>query len=325
MPLISIYIPTYNGSSVLTQTLESILNQSFNDFEIIITDDKSTDDTEKIIKAFDDTRIKFFSFHENVGYAKNLQRCVSNANGEIIFLFSQDDILGNNVLQKIKEVFSDEKVGVATRPFFWFDADIKKPVRLVKKYQKQILDSHNPDDFVAVIKSVGQLSGLAYRREYLNGNLFSEECFVAHVYPFMNIFKNYKCAYLSDYTVAVRIKTSQTRFLSNIYEISPLESWVKMINKIFPEKEFKESRKAGLKHATTHFVGLAQLKNYANLKYLWREYWLHIKYRPLNLFNIKFWFFVLITATIPRFILRKLTDWYKEKINSKTIPAIKFS
>src|SRR3989339_1723093 len=229
---LSILLPTYNGSSTLKQTLQSILSQGFNNFEIIVCDDGSTDNTVEIIKSFQDERIKFFEFNENVGYAKNLQRCFDKAVGEIIFLFAQDDILATEALQKTHDAFLlDSDIGAVTRPYFWFDKDIKKPVRAVlplgKNQNKIVSIFDSAKSFNHVMWSAGQLSGLALKRELIKIPV-GDECFTAHIYSFLNIFKNHKIVFLKDYTVAVSIPTSQSRTHSEIYDVAPTESWMKM-------------------------------------------------------------------------------------------------
>src|SRR3989338_10714141 len=169
---LSILIPTYNGSQTITRALQSILSQNFSDYEIIICDDGSADNTVEIIKSFQDERIKLFGFKENVGYAKNLQRCFEKASGEIIFLMGQDDILAQGALQKIYNAFLlADDIGAVTRPYFWFDQDIKKPVRAVlplDKNQNKIVSVFDSDKiFNHIMWSVGQLSGLALKREFL--------------------------------------------------------------------------------------------------------------------------------------------------------------
>ncbi|PJA91755.1 hypothetical protein CO134_03715 [Candidatus Kuenenbacteria bacterium CG_4_9_14_3_um_filter_39_14] len=334
---ISILIPTYNGSLTLKKTLASILSQGFSDYEIIICDDGSADNTVEIIKSFQDERIKLFGFKENVGYAKNLQRCFEKASGEIIFLMGQDDILAQGALQKTYDAFLlDNNIGAVTRPYFWFDKDIKKPVRAVlplDKNQNKIVSIFDSDKiFNQVMWSVGQLSGLALKREFIKIPVGDEsrttgvrdECFTAHIYPFLNIFKNHKIVFLKDYTVAVSIPTSQSRTHSEIYDISPTESWMKMYRSVLADKKFEQPRQWGMRHMAKNFVGLVQIRNYGKYRYTLREIWLMIKYRWQNLFSPQFWFFSLLCVLTPRFILRKLTDWYKTKINSRFLPEIKF-
>ena len=69
---ISVMIPTYNMANTIQETLKSVLNQTYNNFEIIIQDNNSQDNTYKIIKSFSDSRIKYFKNDINIGYARNL-------------------------------------------------------------------------------------------------------------------------------------------------------------------------------------------------------------------------------------------------------------
>ncbi|MFH2110841.1 MAG: glycosyltransferase family 2 protein, partial [Candidatus Bathyarchaeota archaeon] len=134
-----ICMPVYNAGEIIKETMESILNQSFEDFEIIITDDNSTDNTFENVKKIDDPRIKYYIFKKNVGYPKNLERCINkwSNSSEILFLMGQDDILAKGTLEKVNKIFDEnENVGAITRPYYWFHDDIKKPVRAKDTYDK---------------------------------------------------------------------------------------------------------------------------------------------------------------------------------------------
>ena len=69
---LSICMPTYNGADTIAATLKSILVQNYQNFEIIVNDDGSTDHTEKAVKSFKDKRIKFSRNKKNLGYGDNL-------------------------------------------------------------------------------------------------------------------------------------------------------------------------------------------------------------------------------------------------------------
>ena len=75
-PLVSICIPTYNGSSYIEETLECVINQTYSNIEIIITDDSSTDDTALICKRYakKDQRIKFYQNEINLGLIGNWKK-----------------------------------------------------------------------------------------------------------------------------------------------------------------------------------------------------------------------------------------------------------
>jgi len=75
----SICMPVYNGEYVINQTLRSILTQSFDNFEVIIIDDCSKDNTIEIIKSFNDKRIKYYKNEKNLCYPKNLEKCRKKA------------------------------------------------------------------------------------------------------------------------------------------------------------------------------------------------------------------------------------------------------
>ena len=62
---VSVIVPTYNRAHMLTETIDSILAQTFQDFEIIVVDNESTDDTGAVIKAYNDRRIRYFKNQNN--------------------------------------------------------------------------------------------------------------------------------------------------------------------------------------------------------------------------------------------------------------------
>lgn len=322
-----ILIPTYNGADVIRNTLRSILSQSFDNFEIIIQDDASKDNIEEIVKSFNDGRITFYKNEENLGYPKNLEDLRKKATGDIIYLMGQDDILAEDALLNTYKAFKiSEDIGAVTRPYYWFAEDINKPVRAKEQLNPEkneivrITDSF--DRIIAVFKTLDQLSGLALRRKYVD-IAFSEDVFPCHVYPFASIFKKHPIVFLKDYNLAVRIRSSQCRSVSSIYDKSPLQSWVDFFNKVFPEKKFRELREYCIKnYVAKNYVGLVQIRNYAKYKYLWREIFLLLKYRWQNIYNFKFWFFSLGCIIMPPFLLIPLVDWYKEKINSRKLKKV---
>lgn len=98
----SIIIPTYNSGKTLYNTIESILKQTFNGFEIVIVDGISGDDTLKIASAFNDDRIKIFS-EKDTGVYDAMNKGILHCNGEWIYFLGSDDVLLNSeVLEKIK-------------------------------------------------------------------------------------------------------------------------------------------------------------------------------------------------------------------------------
>lgn len=92
-PKISIILPTHNGGEWIKKAIQSVLAQSFTDFEFIIINDDSIDDTEEIIKSFseNETRIKYIKNEENLGIQKTLNRGLKEAKGKYIARIDDDD------------------------------------------------------------------------------------------------------------------------------------------------------------------------------------------------------------------------------------------
>jgi len=92
-PIVSICLPTYNGSATVSETIQSILTQSFQQWELIVSDDKSTDDTLIKIKEFEDPRIRIVSSRQRSTPADNWNHCIAHAQGKYIKVMGQDDLL----------------------------------------------------------------------------------------------------------------------------------------------------------------------------------------------------------------------------------------
>lgn len=325
-----ILIPTYNGSQCITETIKSILSQSYTNFKIIICDDASKDDTLKVIKKIKDQKIKIYSHQKNLGYSLNLERGRQLVTGDILFLMGQDDILGSNALLNTYKAFQKSpNIGAVTRPYFWFDKQIRTPVRaknqLNPKKDEVVKITSRPGKIKRVFESLDQLSALAYRVKFMD-TPFHPDIFPCHIYPFASIFKKHPIVFLKDYNLAVRISSSQTRSLSSIYNKSPLLSWVQMIKTVYSEKKYLSIQKYLIKNfVTKNYVGLVQLRNYAKYQYLIREIWYLIKFNWLNFFNPFFWFFSIGCLITPPVVLIPMVDWYKNKIYTQALKHIKFN
>lgn len=102
IPKVSVCIPTYNRSQYLREAIESVLMQSFTDFELIICDNASVDDTSEIVNSFSDVRILYHRNPKNIGSFKNHNLCLKLAKGEYITIFHDDDIMEpENLIQKV--------------------------------------------------------------------------------------------------------------------------------------------------------------------------------------------------------------------------------
>ncbi len=90
---VSIVIPTYNGADFIKATLDSVFDQTYIDFEVVVSDDGSTDKTIEIVESFDDPRLRVVDDRSHVGAAGNWNRALSHARGEYVKIPAQDDLL----------------------------------------------------------------------------------------------------------------------------------------------------------------------------------------------------------------------------------------
>jgi len=99
-PTVSVCIPTYKGAKYLGWTIESVLNQGFSDFELLIVDDNSPDETTAVVAQFQDARIRFLRNPTNLGAEGNWNRCLAESRGRYFKLLPQDDLLAPDCLQQ---------------------------------------------------------------------------------------------------------------------------------------------------------------------------------------------------------------------------------
>lgn len=161
-PLVSIVLCTYNDADYVAQTIHSVLNQSFSDFEFIIWNDGSTDDTESIVQSFQDSRIRYYH-HANTGVGRARFLALEKACGKYVAVIDGDDLclperIGTevNFLEKHKDyvlvasqvIYIDENGAETGRSFsctsdyiirkrIWSESIISNPSVM---YRKDIYD-----------------------------------------------------------------------------------------------------------------------------------------------------------------------------------------
>jgi len=125
-PSLSVLLPVYNGGLYLERAIESILKQSFTDFELIIVNDNSSDDSEIIINNFNDSRIIYLKNDVNKRTAFSLNRAIDHAKGKYLVRMDQDDICyPDRFLKQFEFMESHPHVGISGTQMKTFGIDHK--------------------------------------------------------------------------------------------------------------------------------------------------------------------------------------------------------
>lgn len=121
MPRVTVLMPTYNVAPWVEEAIQSVLNQTYHDFELLVVDDGSTDNTLDHVHAIDDPRIRIAAFPNNVGLAENLNRGLDLINTELVARMDGDDIAEPDWLETgIKVLDTHPEVGICSFGFQFF-------------------------------------------------------------------------------------------------------------------------------------------------------------------------------------------------------------
>jgi len=108
MAQVSVCIPTYNRADFLISAVNSVLNQTYQDFELLICDDGSTDQTAEVVSKWDDSRIRYIKHPQNIGRSKNMRSGFEAAQGTYFIKFDDDDRINREFLAKTVAVLDGE-------------------------------------------------------------------------------------------------------------------------------------------------------------------------------------------------------------------------
>lgn len=142
-PKVSICIPVYNGEKTIKDTILSIINQTYKNIEIIISDNKSTDNTVSVVNEFKDSRILFYKNDSNIGLARNWNKCLEKCKGEYIHFICADDTLSPECIEeKVKVMNSDKDIVMVINTMNMYNEE-KKLVMKRKIYNRDtIIDGY---------------------------------------------------------------------------------------------------------------------------------------------------------------------------------------
>lgn len=128
MPKVSICLPAYNGAKYIGKAIESVLSQTYGDFELLIADDHSVDGTKDIVDRYckQDNRIIAWTNVNNLGHYGNYNACIEKSSGTYIKLFAQDDLLHPFCIERFISIFVENpSISLVNCARRWMDDDGK--------------------------------------------------------------------------------------------------------------------------------------------------------------------------------------------------------
>jgi len=265
-PLVSVILPTYNRSNILSRAIESVLIQTYENLELIIVDDASTDDTEEVVSSYEDDRINYIQKTDNQGGAAARNTGILKSDGEIVAFIDSDDEWAPSKLQKQVDVFiKDAKVGVVYTGTTLVNNSKKTKGKVPTEkgyiYNKQLyMDNISPTSAVAVRRECFTLVGL-----------FDPSLEARQDYDlWLRLSRNYKFDYVSESLVTI-YREHEDRISSNIS--NRIQGQLRILKKIQPELEtfgFIEERKI----RSNHYLSIG------------RHAWIHEDYETSTKFTI---------------------------------------
>jgi len=201
-PQLSIIITTYNSGKYISQAIESVLAQTFGDFELIIINDGSTDNTKEIVSAFSDERIKYFENEKNEGIVFSRNKGLKLAQGSYIGMLDADDIAHPNKFEnQIDFLERNPEYGMVGSWAKFIDAEGKHvPGSWKLKAKPQAIPA------IMLFKNYFLQSAVLYRRECISGYEFKEGFEIGEDYLiWYEILKEWKAWNLQQYLLDYRV------------------------------------------------------------------------------------------------------------------------
>ncbi|MBP6004844.1 MAG: glycosyltransferase family 2 protein [Pyrinomonadaceae bacterium] len=126
LPFVSVVVPTRNRAKLLPFAIRSVLSQTFNDFEIIVSDNFSSDDTRQVVETFDDSRIRYARSASSLSMGDSWEFALSHAKGEYITFLSDDDAYSKVYLESMLRILDENRADIATSRIAFYYSDRSK-------------------------------------------------------------------------------------------------------------------------------------------------------------------------------------------------------
>ena len=210
--LVSIIMPVFNGGEYLKLAIESILNQTYKNIEFLIMNDGSTDNTEEIVKEFNDERIVYFSNKKNIGLTRSLNKLILNSSGTYIARQDADDFSEKIRIENQVDYMSKSKNKICTT-------------------RAKIIDSNKKIPGVSFY--LPHKIAIKYKNPFIHGSLLIEKKFLESIGGYDERFK-----YAQDYKLFKDILEKNIKIKSLNKTLYKLNNNNNISSKFFEEQKY---------------------------------------------------------------------------------------
>ena len=292
--LVSIILNCYNGEKYLKEALMSIERQSYQNWELIFWDNKSTDNSRKIMQSFQNKKFKYFltKKHTSLYAARNL--AINKAKGDFISFIDADDTWEKNKLSKQIRLFKDKEVAVVYGNSWIKNENLNKKKIFINDKMK----SGYVHDELIKSYNVGILTAVIQKKFFKNKKkLFNNKYNIIGDFElFIKLSKKNKFNVVQKPVATYRIHKKNLSLLEKKMEINEFEDWLKNNKKKMSEKNLEIVKK---KISQLKFVDSKFKKNF----FYTMIFLIKNSKKIINLKNIMILF-------LPKFILKKIMWFY---------------
>jgi glycosyltransferase involved in cell wall biosynthesis len=202
VPKFSILLPVFNGASFLGGAVESALSQTFDDFELLIADDVSSDNSFDLIQSFakNDRRVIAWRNENNLGLFANYNACLKRASGDLIKPFAQDDVFEPTILEEFHKLLSgDESIVLVSCARRIVDRNDRE-TKVLRSFERDTTQTHEQamrENLLSLVNHIGEPSTVAFRASCMGTGFDQDYYHLGDIEYWLRIIENGKYFYLN--------------------------------------------------------------------------------------------------------------------------------
>lgn len=290
---VSVIVNCYNGENFLKNCIESILNQTYKNLELIFWDNQSNDNSAKIIKNFRDSRIKYFYANKHTSLYAARKEAIKVSKGEYIAFLDVDDYWLKDNLEKQILLFNDPKVGFVSSEFI---LKIENKNKFIYPVKSNLSSGLVLSDLLENY-SIGLLTLIIRKSSLLSLNFFfnSNYNFIGDFDMVIRLAANFKMGRTHEYLSVYRIHNNNESKKNFDMQISEFENWYFEMN-----TDKKISKNIKFKYVFYKILYLKGMNCFFNGKRLNAIFYLN----KIPILKMKFK--LIIAFFLPLYILKKI-------------------